>query len=294
MIPKWLNRREYPFTVHTFDTIDGRTSYVDEGKGRPILFLHGNMTWSYLFRDLVIEFAEERRCIAPDLLGFGLSDKPARADYSGIAHANRLASFIEELRLDDITLVLHDYGGPIGIEWLINNTTRVRDVVISNSWMWSQNASHRATRLAKIYGNPLNRIYYHNLRASPRFFMPPLLADANMMPRNMLDQFLMPFENTSEREGPYAMATGLISESDWFDSLWHRRSILRDIPALILWGKRDEMRIPGELEQWQSVFPLSCPVEFEDVGGMGPMQIWDDYARELGAFFGFEKALKEL
>lgn len=294
MIPNWLDREEYPCTVHTFDGPDGRMSYLDEGRGRPILFLHGNLTWSYLFRDLVQEFSDTRRCIAIDFLGFGLSDKPSRADYSGMGHASRLDAFIEHLDLNDFTIFLHDYGGPIGIEWMIQNPGRVRDVVISNTWMWSQEDSGRARRLAKIYANPINRIYYHNLRASPRFFMPPLLADANLMPRKMLDQFLMPFENTNEREGPYAMACGLLKETAWFETLWHRRSSLKDLPALILWGARDEMRIRGEFERWQTVFPLSCPVELEDVGGLGPTQVWDVYAKEIRAFFSFEKALKDL
>ncbi len=294
MIPSWLDREEYPFTVHTFDSRDGRMSYVDEGSGRPIVFVHGNMTWSYLFRDLVLEFSDERRCIAIDHLGFGLSEKPRRADYSGLGHAERLDELLQFLEIEDFTLFLHDYGGPIGIEWLLQNPGRVRDIVISNTWMWSQNDSRRAQRLAKIYSNPMNRIYYHNLRASPRFFMPPLLADANMMPRKMLDHFLMPFENTNEREGPYAMACGLVSESHWFDSLWHRRSQLKDYPALVLWGDRDEMRMLGEYEKWQSIFPLSCPVSFDEVGGLGPRQVWDDYVKEMNAFFSFESVLKDL
>lgn len=294
MIPDWLNRKEYPFTVHTFDTLDGRMSYVDEGHNRPILFLHGNLTWSYLFRDIILDLQDDYRCIAPDMLGFGLSDKPQKIDYSGLGHVRRLDALIKHLDLKDITLFLHDFGGPIGIEWLLLNRDRVKDVVISNSWMWSQTDSHRANRLAKIYSNKINLLYYHNLRASPRFFMPPLVADAHLMPRNMLDQFLMPFENTKEREGPYAMAAGLIKESTWFESLWQRRSFLREIPALILWGERDEMRMPGELDKWQTVFPLSCPVAMPEIGGLGPTQVWDDYVREMRTFFSYEESLKNL
>ncbi|HJP82907.1 MAG TPA: alpha/beta fold hydrolase [Fimbriimonadaceae bacterium] len=294
MIPNWLNRKEYPFTVHTFDTLDGRMSYLDEGRGRPILFLHGNLTWSYLYRDMVAELSDDFRCVAPDFLGFGLSDKPRRGDYTGLGHVQRLQALVDHLQLEDLTVFLHDYGGPIGIEWILANLPRVKNVIVSNTWMWSQNDSGRAHRLASVYSSRLNRIYYHNLRASPRFFMPPLLADANLMPRKMLDQFLMPFENTSEREGAYWMAEGLIKESDWFDSLWHRRSYLSHIPALVLWGKRDEMRIPGELEKWRSVFPLSRLKEFDDVGGLGPSQVWDDYTREIQAFFAFESRVHEL
>lgn len=292
MIPKWLNRKEYPFTVHTFDTLDGRMSYLDEGEGRPILFLHGNLTWSYIFRDIVIELSDDYRCIAPDFLGFGLSDKPKGADYSGLGHVARLDALVKQLDLQDITLVMQDYGGPIGIEWIMQNRDRVRDVVISNTWMWSQKDSLRSQRIARIYANKINRVYYHCLRASPRFFLPPLVPDAHMMPRRMLDQFLMPYERTAERDGAYTMAAGLTSETAWFESLWQRRSLLRDLPALILWGMRDEMRIKGELERWQTVFPLSCPVELEDVGGLGPTQVWDDYVREMRAFFSFEEGMK--
>src|ERR1044071_4378971 len=106
MIPHWLNRKEYPFTVHTFDTLDGRMSYLDEGQGRPILMLHGNLTWSYLFRAIVLELRDDHRCIAPDFLGFGLSDKPNKIDYSGLGHVRRLDAFISHLDLHDITLVL--------------------------------------------------------------------------------------------------------------------------------------------------------------------------------------------
>lgn len=293
MIPRWLNRREYPFTVHTFETLEGHMSYVDEGEGRTILFLHGNLTWSYMFRHVIGDLSDDFRCIAPDFLGFGLSDKPAKADYSGLGHVRRLDAFITELGLRDITLVMQDYGGPIGIEWLIQNRKLVRDVVISNTWMWPQTASSRAQRLAKIYSNKLNRLYYHSLRASPRFFLPPLVPDAHMMPRNMLDQFLLPYANPSEREGAYTMAAGLIQETAWFESLWQRRSYLKDVHALILWGMRDEMRIPGELERWQDVFPISCPVKFADVGGMGPTQVWDEYAREMRTFFSYEEAIRE-
>jgi pimeloyl-ACP methyl ester carboxylesterase len=291
MIPHWLNRREYPYTVHTFDTLEGRMSFLDEGAGRPVLLLHGNMTWSYLFRDIVEELSDDCRCVVPDFLGFGLSDKPAKADYSGPGHARRLDALVTHLDLHDITLVLHDYGGPIGIEWTIQNRDRVKNVVISNTWMWSLTDCFRAQRLAKIYSNRLNRIYYHRLRASPKFFMPPLLADANLLPRDELMQFLMPFERTSEREGAYSMAEGLIKETNWFESLWHRRSYIKDLPALILWGTRDEMRMPGEMERWEEVFPMSSTVKLDDVGGLGPMQVWDEYVKEMRTFFSYEEAI---
>ena len=79
--PKWLNTKEYPFKSNFFKTSIGRLHYVDEGKGEPIIFVHGNPAWSFEFRNLIKEFSKTNRCIAPDHIGFGLSDKPANWSY---------------------------------------------------------------------------------------------------------------------------------------------------------------------------------------------------------------------
>src|SRR5262249_58873549 len=89
--------------------------HVDEGAGNAVLFVHGTPTWSFEFRHLITALAPTYRCIAPDHLGFGLSDRPPGVDYSPKAHAERLAAFVDDLRLDRFTLVVHDYGGPIGL-----------------------------------------------------------------------------------------------------------------------------------------------------------------------------------
>src|SRR5205814_329440 len=118
----------------------------------------------------------DHRCVALDHLGFGLSDKEARADYTPKGHAVRLCNFIEHLGLERVTLVAHDFGGPIALDWATRNPERVDSLVLFNTWMWSLNRNPEALFLYRIFDNPINRLYYSILRgSSAKFFLPVLM-----------------------------------------------------------------------------------------------------------------------
>src|SRR5688572_2182527 len=124
--PPWLDRDAYPFHLRRAAVPGGELSYLDEGAGPAVLFAHGTPTWSFEWRHLVRALAPTHRCIAPDHLGFGLSARPDGADYSPEAHARRFAAFADALDLRDVTLVVHDYGGPIALPWALANRARLR------------------------------------------------------------------------------------------------------------------------------------------------------------------------
>ena len=112
---KWLNKSLYPFENHYIQLSSGKMHYVDQGKGDVILFVHGSPTWSFLYRDFISSMSKKYRCIAIDHIGFGLSEKPEDFDGKPQSHSKNLTSFIKKLDLKEITLVVHDFGGPIGI-----------------------------------------------------------------------------------------------------------------------------------------------------------------------------------
>jgi haloalkane dehalogenase len=116
-------------------TQDGlRMHVVDEGDGHPILLLHGEPTWGFLYRKLIPPLVRLRRVVVPDLFGFGRSDKPAdRADYSYDSHAASIVRLAEELDLQRVTLVVHDWGGPIGFRLAVEHPERVERLVILNT-----------------------------------------------------------------------------------------------------------------------------------------------------------------
>jgi haloalkane dehalogenase len=107
--------------------------YVDEGTGAPVLLLHGEPTWSFLYRKVIPELAAFR-CVAPDYFGFGRSDKPIGRDfYTYDRHVESIARLVEELDLRDVTLVVQDWGGPIGFRFAIENPDRVARLVVMNT-----------------------------------------------------------------------------------------------------------------------------------------------------------------
>jgi pimeloyl-ACP methyl ester carboxylesterase len=253
----WLNVVEYPFVTHSHKCEDGWMSYADEGSGRPIVFVHGAPTWSYCWRKLIKSLSSDYRCIAPDQLGFGLSDKPYHADYSPPAHYQRFEELMDKLKLRDVTLVVHDFGGPIGLNWALEHPDRVSEIVIFNTWMWSLKTDRVAKQLYRMFGNCINRYYYRVLPASPSFFLPVLFADRYRVGRFTRQQYLMPFAKQRERQGPYAAAQDLLRYSPWFESMWERVDELRRIPTLLLWGMEDISLGEEALNRWKKALPES-------------------------------------
>jgi haloalkane dehalogenase len=128
----------YAFEPH-YEEVDGlRLHYVDEGVGAPVLLLHGEPTWSFLYRKIIVPLSARARVVAPDLPGFGRSDKPTdRAFYTYDRHVATFTSLVEALDLTEITLVVHDWGGPIGLRFAAENPGRVARLVVLNTGIYS-------------------------------------------------------------------------------------------------------------------------------------------------------------
>jgi haloalkane dehalogenase len=128
----------YDFAPHYVEQDGLRMHYVDDGEGAPVLLLHGEPTWAYLYRKVIPQITPVARCIAPDYLGFGRSDKPvAREWYSYDTHAASLARFIDELDLRDVTVVMQDWGGPLGMRLALERRDRVTGMVVMNTGVFA-------------------------------------------------------------------------------------------------------------------------------------------------------------
>ena len=124
---------DYNFTCKTIDIEGNIINYIDEGEGKVILMLHGNLTWSYLYRHFIRGLSGNYRCIALDHLGYGLSDKPFNGDYRMSAHIRRLGKFIQKLNLNNITLICQDWGGIIGLSYAARNKDRFVRIIPMNT-----------------------------------------------------------------------------------------------------------------------------------------------------------------
>jgi haloalkane dehalogenase len=124
----------YDFCPRYVEQNGMRMHYIDEGQGAPVLLLHGEPTWAYLYRKVIRALAPVARCIAPDYFGFGRSDKPVdRAWYSYDAHTASLERFVDELDLRDVTVVMQDWGGPLGMRLAVERPDRVTRLVVMNT-----------------------------------------------------------------------------------------------------------------------------------------------------------------
>jgi haloalkane dehalogenase len=268
--PPWLDRDAYPFTLRTMSLAEGSVSYVDEGQGEPILFVHGTPTWSFEYRHLIKTLSAGHRCIAVDHLGFGLSDRPADFAYTPEAHARVLAAFVDRLGLDRFTLVVHDFGNPIGLPLALAQPRRVRALVVLNSWMWSvadDPSTPDMRRAARVAGSAVGRFLYRYLNFSLRTLLPPAFGDRGKLTPEIHRQYLAPFPDADGRGRVlWALARALLGSSAYFDSLWQRRAQLADLPALIAWGLRDRALPPSMLARWREALPQARVLALDTAG----------------------------
>jgi haloalkane dehalogenase len=242
--------------------------YVDEGTGEPVLFVHGTPTWSYEWRHLIRALAPRWRCVAPDLLGFGLSERPPGFAYTPEAHARVLAALVERLGLAHFTLVVHDYGGPIGLPLCLDRPERVHRLVLLNTWLWPLADDRGFRRKGRLAGSALGRLLYRRCNASLRLIMPHAYGDRRKLTPAIHRQYLAPFPAPDDRERVlWALARAILGSGEYYADLWRRRDRLRGRPALLVWGLRDPAFGPRCLERWETLFgPDAWVVRLPDAG----------------------------
>ena len=266
----WIDGAEYPFRPRWLELDDARMHYVDEGSGPTIVFVHGTPTWSFLYRHLIRCLSPRYRCVAPDLPGFGLSEKPSSRSYRPETQARALAELIERLGLSDLTLVVHDFGGPIGLSYAIEQPEKVRALVLFNTWMWSVRDEPRYAQLSRLLSGRIGRFLYLRLNFSQRVMMRMAAGRSTPLSQEAYRHYLRALPTPRDRIATHVYARELIGSSDWFASLWKRRARIVDKPALLLWGMRDPAFGAPVLARWQEALHAAQVVRFEHTGHFVP------------------------
>jgi haloalkane dehalogenase len=264
--PTWVNKVLFPFESKWIDIDGHQLHYVDEGKGETILFVHGTPEWSFGFRDLIHALRNEYRCVAVDHLGFGLSDKPERGNYTCPAHAERLRQFIEKLKLTNLTLVANDFGGAFAMSYAIAHPLQVARIVLFNTWMWSLREDPHYSGPARFMTSWLGKFLYLQLNFPVNVVMPAAYGNKKMLTKVVHRHYKLPLASPAERVGAYAFTHELMGASPWWQSLWNKLEVLGNKPILIFWGLKDKFVPPAELEKWKARLPHARVVTFEDAG----------------------------
>lgn len=265
MTHSWLDKTEYPFTSKFFAVGEHKLHYIDEGRGETLLFVHGTPSWSFDYRHIIKDLSQSYRCIAIDHIGFGLSDKPAHFDYSTQNHSKTLEQFILDKQLSNITLVVHDFGGPIGLNFAIQYPEKVKQLVILNSWLWSSQTDPEFVKLSKVLKSPLLPFLYRYLNFSPKFILPKSFGDRKIS-KKTLKQYTKPFADKTQRNGALAFARSLLNDQDWFEQLWNKKQPISAKPTLFIWGLKDPVIKPKYLDKFISGFPNSQAITLESSG----------------------------
>jgi len=255
----------FPF-VSRFVAIDGHTvHYVDEGDGPVLLMLHGNPVWSFVYRQIVAELRRDFRCVALDYPGFGLSTAAPGYGFLPAEHAAVVTRFIDELALSDITLVVNDWGGPIGLSVAGDRPDRFSRLVIGNTWAWPVTGDPHFEWFARLMGGPLGRL----LIARFNVFVTVLVPRGHTrrrLPAAELNHYRAPFPTPVSRRPTSVFPYQITHARDWLAGVEHGLGRLTGHPVLLLWGDRDIAFRATERDRFISHFPTATTVHLPGAG----------------------------
>ncbi len=280
----WLDPAAFPFQSHYLSLPMGRLHYVDEGAGAPVVMVHGNPTWSFLYRHLIKQLAGQYRCVALDHIGFGLSDKPADWTYRPADHAANLETLIDTLGLTGITLVVQDWGGPIGLAYALAHPENVKRLVILNTWLWPVDQDWYYIAFSRFTGGGLGRFLIRRFN----FFVTGIMPQAYGVRARLTDaihqHYRQPLAVPAERKGCWTLPGQIIGATEWLRGLWAQRARLAGKPALIVWGMRDIAFRERELNTWLAALPNAQVVRLSDVGHFVQEEAVDALGQAVRAF----------
>ena len=259
--------------------------YIEQGAGDPVVFLHGNPTWSYLWRNIIPHVSPMARCIAPDLIGMGLSDKPA-LEYRFLDHVEYVDGFLDALRLRRVTLVLHDWGSALGFDYACRHEDNVRAMAFIEAVTRPSTWREQTLITRWLFRRLRHPVKGRRMIIDRNFFierMLPMLTRRRLT-RDEMDHYRAPYASDPLSRTPLLKWPGEIpfdgEPADTHQRIaayaaWLRAST---IPKLLLWAK------PGLIIQPQEAARLRREVQnIEDAYlGRGRHFLQEDYPHEIG------------
>lgn len=287
-------RALYPFKSHYLTLSDGtRLHYIDEGPedGDVLLFAHGYATWSFLFRAFAIYYAAlGYRCIVPDHVGFGLSDKPGTRRYHTLQrHQDNLAECIQELGLNPVTLVMEDWGGPLSLGYAITHPDAIKRLVIMNVWGFQDTLANRLNPLLRWATRPIiGELLFRSLNLSISVGLQRW--SARRLSPSIVAAYRAPFRDPRSRTA-LVQFPRMINTTPSHPSAPLMRAIeqglpnLDGVPTLVMWGAQNPLLSPDVASHWKALLPRARgPFIIEHAGHLLPEDAPDEVLQHLNEF----------
>ena len=260
----------FPFAPHYHD-IDGfQMHFVDEGNGEPIVMMHGDPSWGYLYRKFIPVLSRHHRCIVPDHMGMGKSGVPQEPyPYRLEHHIANLENLLLHLDIHNSTLVLHDWGGPVGLGFATRHPERIKRLVLMNTWAFAPWPGGPFPRLLDMIRSARGEKFVLEKNG----YLEPALLGTTFHTENLtqvvMDAYRAPFPTPESRLAMVCWSRDIpVSETD--PSYTEMKRIEQHLlhfantPILLVWGMKDPVLAEPVLRMWQHIYPYTTTHEIED------------------------------
>ncbi|MFA4929746.1 MAG: alpha/beta fold hydrolase [Patulibacter sp.] len=266
--PAWVDDELFPFESR-FVELDGNVvHYVDEdpGPSHPILLmLHGNPVWSFVYREVIVALRDRFRCIALDFPGFGLSTGAPGYGYRAQDHADLLVAFLDRLNLSGLTLVGHNWGGPLGLYAALERPGTFDHLVLSNTWCWPLNGDPSSELFSRGMGNAAGRALIRRFNPLVNQFIPFVHKRRTLSAAEMAHY--REATSTPERRRAGAVLPGeLVGARPFFADLADRVGEIAHLPTLIVWATEDPIFTDKYRVRLEATFPHHVTTVLQGVG----------------------------
>ena len=274
----------YPFKNNWLKLDDLRLHYVDEGEGESVVAVHGNPTWSFYYRDLVTKLRDGYRVVVPDHMGCGFSDKPGDDgyEYSLEQRIDDFSSLMDDLGLQDVNLVVHDWGGMIGLGWAVRNPDRVKRLVILNTAaVHLPKSKPFPWQLWMVRDTPFGGLMVRGLNAFSRGAA-HVACTRKKLSKEFRDAYCAPYDSWNDRIATLRFVQDIPLKPgdrgyDIVTDTAARLDVFSDRPVMICWGDKDFVFDRHFLEEWKRVYPHAEVHQYPDCGHY----ILEDAAEEI-------------
>jgi cis-3-alkyl-4-acyloxetan-2-one decarboxylase len=273
----------YPFTSLYYDLKPYKIHYLDEGEGQVLLFLHGNPTWSFYYRNLIKSFKSRYRCIVPDHIGCGFSDKPQNYNYTLRSHIDNLENLVDFLGLKKITLIVHDWGGAIGMGLAVRKPKLIKRLVLFNTASFLSSDIALRIRLCRLPLLGTIAIRYFNLFVKGVLYFG--IKRKKRLAINVRAGYLAPYDTFKNRIGNLKFVQDIpmeerVASYSVIQNIEKNLNQFKDLPILIIWASNDFCFNKNFLNRWRDFFPEAVVHEVCNAGHL----VVEDAEEEIISF----------
>ena len=269
-----LRPGSFPFNSRFVNIGDARLHLIDEGEGPVLFMLHGNPTWSYLYRHLIRELRQDYRCIALDLAGFGLSRPPDGFSFKARDHVRLVSEVLRVLDIRQATLIAHDWGGPIGIAAMGATQDRISRLCLGNTWAWRVNGDFHFEWFSKLLGGALGRWAAYRFAVFVNLLMPTTMKRHKLTEEEMA-AYRAPFTNRAHRTPMHVFPAEITNAGAWLDTVESIAASFKG-PVQFIWPSNDIAFRVKELDRWLEMFPEAYVKRIDRCGHY----LWEDAPEE--------------